>query len=106
MHGARKKIRKTGRKTKTIPLRQLSGFNRRLIWRKCGQIFWRPTGWGLTIIVKAFFDRCRQVAETECPSSPVLKAINYALNIEENLEKFLDNPQSSSAEKNFREIFA
>ena len=43
MHGARKKIRKTGRKTKTIPLRQLSGFNRRLIWRKCGQIL-RPRG--------------------------------------------------------------
>ena len=45
------------------------------------------------IIVKAFFDRCRQVAEMERPSSPVLKAINYALNIEENLEKFLDNPK-------------
>ena len=45
------------------------------------------------VVVIGIDGRCRQVAEMERPSSTVLKAINYALNIEENLEKFLDNPK-------------
>jgi hypothetical protein len=43
--------------------------------------------------VNTFFDRCRQVAETERPTSLVRKAINYALNIESNLKMFLDDPK-------------
>lgn len=42
-------------------------------------------------IVASFFERCRALRESERPSSPVVKAVNYALNIETELKKFLDN---------------
>lgn len=44
-------------------------------------------------IVAAFFERCRMLRESERPSSPVIKAVNYALNIEGELKKFLNNPK-------------
>ena len=44
-------------------------------------------------IADMFFERCRALLETERPSSPVAKAVGYALNIEAELKKFLDNPK-------------
>ena len=44
-------------------------------------------------IVDEIFSLCRQLRETELPSSPVAKAVNYALNIENELRRFLDNPK-------------
>ena len=44
-------------------------------------------------IVGEFFDRCRNLRESERPSSPVAKAVSYALNIEAELKKFLTNPK-------------
>lgn len=40
-----------------------------------------------------FFDRCRKLREEERPSSPVAKAVSYALNIEPELKKFLNDPK-------------
>jgi len=44
-------------------------------------------------IAGEFFDRCRSLRESERPSSPVAKAASYALNIEVELKKFLNNPK-------------
>ena len=44
-------------------------------------------------IAGEFFDRCRSLRESERPSSPVSKAASYALNIEAELKKFLNNPK-------------
>ena len=39
--------------------------------------------------VREFFEQCRVLKESERPSSPVAQAVSYALNIEEELKKFL-----------------
>ena len=39
--------------------------------------------------VRDFFEQCRALKESERPSSPVAQAVSYALNIEEELKKFL-----------------
>lgn len=44
-------------------------------------------------IVDKFFALCRTLRETERPASPVAKAVSYALNIENELRKFLNNPK-------------
>ena len=44
-------------------------------------------------LVKTFFELCRGLRETERPSSPVRDAVSYALNIEAELGKFLDDPK-------------
>ena len=44
-------------------------------------------------IVQKFFELCRSLKETEIHSSPVYEAVNYALNIENELKVFLDNPR-------------
>lgn len=44
-------------------------------------------------IVDDIFELCRKLQQSELPSTPVAKAVNYALNIENELKKFLDNPQ-------------
>lgn len=44
-------------------------------------------------LVERFFDDCRALAESERPSSPVAKAVAYALNIETELKNFLDDPK-------------
>lgn len=44
-------------------------------------------------IVQDFFPLCRSLKEAEVPSSPVAEAVNYALNIENELKVFLDNPK-------------
>ena len=44
-------------------------------------------------IVDEFFALCRTLRETERPASPVAKAVSYALNIENELRKFLNNPK-------------
>ena len=40
-------------------------------------------------LVRDFFEQCRALKESERPSSPVAQAVSYALNIEEELKKFL-----------------
>ena len=40
-------------------------------------------------LVQEFFEQCRVLKESERPSSPVAQAVSYALNIEEELKKFL-----------------
>ena len=40
-------------------------------------------------LVQEFFAQCRVLKESERPSSPVAQAVSYALNIEEELKKFL-----------------
>ena len=40
-------------------------------------------------LVREFFEQCRALKESERPSSPVAQAVSYALNIEEELKKFL-----------------
>ena len=40
-------------------------------------------------MVEDFFEQCRALKESERPSSPVAQAVSYALNIEEELKKFL-----------------
>ncbi len=40
-----------------------------------------------------FFACCRTLSEEERPSSPVARAVNYALNIEAELTRFLDDPK-------------
>ena len=40
-------------------------------------------------LVREFFEQCRVLKESERPSSPVAQAVSYALNIEEELKKFL-----------------
>lgn len=40
-----------------------------------------------------FFACCRTLSEEERPSSPVARAVNYALNIETELTRFLDDPK-------------
>ena len=40
-------------------------------------------------LVREFFEQCRVLKEAERPSSPVAQAVSYALNIEEELKKFL-----------------
>lgn len=44
-------------------------------------------------IVDKFFALCRTLREAERPASPVVKAASYALNIENELRKFLNNPK-------------
>ncbi len=44
-------------------------------------------------IVDDIFTFCRNILKTELPSSPVFQAVNYALNIEDELKKFLENPK-------------
>ncbi len=44
-------------------------------------------------LVIAFFEKCRKLKEAERPSSPVAKAVAYALNIENELKKFLVDPK-------------
>ena len=44
-------------------------------------------------LVKEFFELCREHLENEVPSSPMYNAINYALNLEEQLSLFLKNPK-------------
>jgi len=44
-------------------------------------------------IVKDFFGLCRDLRESQIPSSPVAQAATYALNIENELKEFLENPQ-------------
>jgi len=44
-------------------------------------------------LVKEFFETCRRQAEKEVPSSPLGKAIHYALNLEVPLSEFLTNPK-------------
>jgi len=44
-------------------------------------------------LVKEFFEICRRQQEKEVPSSPLAKAINYALNLEVALTEFLTNPK-------------
>ncbi|MGN0870837.1 MAG: transposase [Victivallales bacterium] len=44
-------------------------------------------------MVADFFVQAKALRDTERPSSPVAKAVNYALNIEAELKKFLDNPK-------------
>jgi transposase len=44
-------------------------------------------------IISHFFDLCRSLKETEVPSSPVAEAVSYALNIENELKIFLENPK-------------
>ena len=39
--------------------------------------------------VRDFFEQCRALKKSERPSSPVAQAVSYALNIEEELKKFL-----------------
>ena len=46
-------------------------------------------------IVKDFFGLCRDLRESEIPSSPVAQAATYALNIENELKEFLENPKSN-----------
>ena len=40
-------------------------------------------------LIKNFFYQCRVLKNSVCPSSPVTQAVSYALNIEEELKKFL-----------------
>ena len=42
-------------------------------------------------LVAEFFKQCRALRENERPTSPVAKAVVYALNIEAELKKFLDD---------------
>ena len=42
-------------------------------------------------LVAEFFKQCRALRETERPTSPVAKAVAYALNIEAELKKFLED---------------
>ena len=44
-------------------------------------------------LVAEFFVQAKVLRDSERPSSPVAKAVNYALNIEAELKKFLDNPK-------------
>lgn len=44
-------------------------------------------------IVDRFFDECRKKMQTEIPTTPLAKAIAYALNQEEALKKFLADPK-------------
>ena len=44
-------------------------------------------------LVKDFFDFCRRQCEREIPSSPLRKAVTYALNLESELSEFLTNPK-------------
>ena len=39
--------------------------------------------------VREFFEQCRVLKESERPTSLVAQAVSYALNIEEELKKFL-----------------
>ncbi len=44
-------------------------------------------------LVAEFFEQAKVLRDSERPASPVAKAVNYALNIEAELKKFLDNPK-------------
>lgn len=44
-------------------------------------------------IADDFFELCRSLRDTDIPDSPVYEAVNYALNIETELRRFLDNPK-------------
>jgi transposase len=44
-------------------------------------------------LVKEFFEACAKRKTLEVPSSPLAKAVNYALNQQEALEKFLTDPR-------------
>lgn len=44
-------------------------------------------------IVDNIFALCREWQHNELPSSPLAKAATYALNIENELKKFLDDPK-------------
>jgi transposase len=44
-------------------------------------------------LVRDFFDFCRRQRDQEIPSSPLRKAVNYALNLESALSEFLTNPK-------------
>lgn len=44
-------------------------------------------------IVKDFFGLCRDLRESQIPSSPVAEAATYVLNIEKELKEFLENPK-------------
>lgn len=44
-------------------------------------------------IVDDFFELCRHLRDTDIPDSPVYAAVNYALNIETELKRFLDDPK-------------
>jgi len=46
-----------------------------------------------TGLVKNFFDFCSLKCDQEIPSSPLRKAVNYALNLEVELSEFLTNPR-------------
>lgn len=42
--------------------------------------------------VREFFEQCRVLKESERPTSLVAQAVSYALNLEEELKKFLKDP--------------
>jgi hypothetical protein len=44
-------------------------------------------------IVDDFFKLCKSLHDTDIPGSPVYEAVNYALNIETELKRFLDDPK-------------
>ena len=44
-------------------------------------------------LVAEIFEQAKALRDAERPSSPVAKAVNYALNIEAELKKFLNNPK-------------
>lgn len=44
-------------------------------------------------IVDDFFVHCKSLHDTDVPGSPVYDAVNYALNIETELRRFLDDPK-------------
>lgn len=44
-------------------------------------------------IVSSFFELCQSLKDMEEPSSPVAEAVGYALNIENELKMFLENPK-------------
>lgn len=44
-------------------------------------------------LVRDFFDFCRQQRNKDVPSSPLRKAVGYALNLETELSEFLKNPK-------------
>ena len=49
--------------------------------------------WESRKILQDFFPLCRSLKEMEVPSSPVAEAVGYALKIESELKRFLDNPK-------------
>lgn len=44
-------------------------------------------------VVDDFFELCKSLHDTDIPGSPIYEAVNYALNIETELKRFLNDPK-------------